>query len=95
MGGAGGRPRPKQALALGLAAGAVLVQVGSGLLRPGLNGMAQLSEMPLGLAHQFDEDFALATALLAKATHDLVQALAQLLCLLTQGLGRRRALTRD
>lgn len=51
--------------------------------------------MPLGLAHQVDEDFALATALSAKAAHDLVQALAQLLGLLTQGLGWRRAWARD
>lgn len=51
--------------------------------------------MPLGLAHQIDEDFAMATALAAKAVHDLFQALAQLLGLLTQGLGWRCALTRD
>ena len=51
--------------------------------------------MPLGLAHQVDEDFALATALSAKAAHDLFQALAQLLGLMTQGLGWRRVLVCD
>jgi mannitol/fructose-specific phosphotransferase system IIA component (Ntr-type) len=48
-----------------------------------------------GGTHQLDEDFALASALATKAAHDLLQALAQLLRLLTQGLGRWRALACD
>ena len=51
--------------------------------------------MSFGVAHQSDKDFALASALPAKAAHDLFEGLAQLLGLLTQGLGRRRALARD
>ena len=51
--------------------------------------------MPLGLAHQLDEDLALAAALSAKAVHDLFQGPAELLALVTQGLGRRGALARD
>jgi len=50
--------------------------------------------VPFGVAHQRDEDFALAATLAAKAAHDLLQGLAQLLRLLTQGLGRRGALAR-
>ena len=51
--------------------------------------------MPFGFAHQCDEDFALTSALAAKAAHDFFQALTQLLRLLAQGLGRRCALARD
>jgi len=51
--------------------------------------------VPLGFAHQFDEDFPLTSALAAKAAHGLVQVLAQFLRLLTQGLGRRGALACD
>ena len=51
--------------------------------------------MPFGVAHQRDEDFALASTLAAKAAHDLLQGLVQLLRLLTQGLGRRGAVARD
>jgi hypothetical protein len=47
--------------------------------------------VPFGVAYQRDEDFALASTLAAKATHDLLQGLAQLLRLLTQGLGRQGA----
>jgi hypothetical protein len=79
MGGAGGLEVPQQTLALGVAPGAVLVQAGAGLLRPCLNGLAQLSQVSLGFTHQFDEDFALASALAAKTAHGLVEGLAQLL----------------
>lgn len=51
--------------------------------------------MSFGFAHESDKDFALASALAAKAAHDLCEALAQLWCLLPQGLGWRRALARD
>jgi len=51
--------------------------------------------VPFRFTHQFDEDVALASALATKAAHDFFQALAQLLCLLTDDLGRRRALARD
>ena len=51
--------------------------------------------MAFSFAHQFDKDFALASALSAKTAHDLLQGLAQLLPLLTQGLCWWRALARD
>jgi hypothetical protein len=51
--------------------------------------------VPFGFAYQLEEDFALATALATKAVHDLLQALVQLLRLLTQDLGWRRALACD
>jgi hypothetical protein len=69
---AGSLQLPKQAPALGLAPGAVLVQVFPGLRRPGRHGMAPREERPFGFAPQFDEDCALATALATKAAHDLV-----------------------
>ncbi len=51
--------------------------------------------MSFSFAHQRDKDFALTSALSAKTAHDLLQGLAQLLCLLIQGLGWWRALARD
>ena len=93
--GAGSLEVPQQALALGRAPGAVVVQELSGLLHPALHGITQLAQVPLGCAHQLDKDFALASALAAKAAQDLFQGLAQCLSLDAQGLGRRGALTRD
>ena len=40
--------------------------------------------MSLGLAHQFDEHFALTSALTAKASHDFLEVLLQGLSLRTQ-----------
>jgi len=51
--------------------------------------------MPFRFTYQLDEDVALASALATKAAHDFFQALGELLCLVTQGLGRRRALVCD
>ena len=51
--------------------------------------------MAFSFAHQLDKDFALTSALSAKTAHDLLQGLAQLLRLLTQGLCWWRALARD
>ena len=52
----------------------------------------EVQQVPFGLAYQLDEDFALAPALTAKAVHDLVQALVQLLRLGFQGRGGEGAL---
>ena len=68
----------QQALALRLAQVGVLVQERLGLLGRDRNGTAQVQQVLFSLAHQRDEDFALAPALAAKATHDLVQGLAEL-----------------
>jgi hypothetical protein len=95
MRGTGRLEVPQQTLALGLTPPAVVVQALSGLLAPGINGLPQGSQVPFGVAHQRDEDFALASTLAAKAAHDLLQGLAQFLRLLTQGLGRRGALARN
>lgn len=72
-----------------------LVQEGFGLLGPRLNGIAQLQQVPLGLAHQLDKDFALASALTAKTPHHLLQRLMQLMSLRAQGRGRPATLRAD
>jgi hypothetical protein len=95
MGRAGSLQVAQQTLALRLAAGVGLMQAFSGWGSPGLNGLPQSSQVPFRFTHQFDEDLALTSALAAKATHDLFQGLTQYLCVLTQGLGRRRAVARD
>ena len=64
-------------------------------LCPGLNATAHVQQVLFGLAHQFDEDFALAPALPAKATHDLLQVLAQLMRLVCQCGGGESALPGD
>ena len=66
-----------------------------GLLGPGRNATAQVQQVLFGLAHQRDEDFALAPAPAAKATHDLVQGLVELLSGVLQARGRARALLAD
>ena len=43
------------------------------LLRQSGNGTADLQQLRFGVAHQLDEDFALAPALAPEAAHDLVQ----------------------
>ena len=85
----------QQALALRLAQVGVLVQERFGLLGPGRNATAQVQQVLFGLAHQRDEDFALAPAPAAKATHDLVQGLVELLSGVLQARGRARALLAD
>jgi len=84
-----------QALALRLAQVGVLVQERLCLLGPERNGTAQLQQVLCGLAHQRDQDFALAPALAAKATHDLVQGLVEFLSGVLQSRGRERALLAD
>src|SRR6516164_7622654 len=95
MCGMGSLEVPPPPLALGLTPHAVLVQALSGLLAPGFNGVPQDEQVPFGFAHQLDKDCALASALAAKAAHDLLQDLAQLPGLLTHGLGWRGALAHD
>lgn len=73
----------------------VLVQEGFGLLGPRLNGIAPLQQVPLGLAHQLDKDFALASALTAKTPHHLLQSLMQLMSLRAQGRSRPGTLLAD
>ena len=73
----------------------VLVQERFGLLGPGRNGTAQVQQVLFGLAHQRDEDFALAPALAAKATHHLLEVLAQLMYLVCQRGGGESALPGD
>jgi hypothetical protein len=70
----------------------VLVQEVFGLLGPRLNGIAQVQQLPLGLAHQLDKDFALASALTAEPPHHLLQTLMQLMGLRAQGRGGNGAL---
>ena len=41
------------------------------------NGASQLQKLLFGLAHQADEDFALASALVAKAAHDLFEVVVE------------------
>ncbi len=95
MGNAGGFQVAQQALALGLTEGSRVVQEGFRLLGPGLNGPAESQQVPFGLAHQRDEDFALAPALPTKTPHDLLQGLVQRMRLVAQwGRGERR-LPRD
>lgn len=66
-----------------------------GSLGQGDNGAAMRQELLFGLAHQADEDFALAAALAAKAAHDLRKGVVERLGLrLQQGRGRG-ALRRD
>jgi len=48
-----------------------------GGLRQRCNGAAQRQKLLFGLAHQADEDFALATALPAKAAHNLLKIVPQ------------------
>ncbi len=95
MGSAGGFEVAQQALALGLTEGSRVVQKGLRLLGPGRNGLAEGQQVPFGLAHQRDEDFALAPTLPPKAPHNLLQGLVQLMRLVAQwGRGERR-LPRD
>ena len=90
MGIAGGFQVAQQALALGLTEGRRVEQECFRLLGPGLNGPPEVQQVPFGLAHQRDEDFALAPALPTKASHDLVQGLTQLTSLMVQrGRGER------
>jgi hypothetical protein len=46
--------------------------------------LAEIKELPFGLAHQLHEDVALPAALATKATHDFFQCLVQLLGLGSQ-----------
>ena len=62
----------EQTLALRLTHMGVLVQQLLGLLAPTFNGMTEFQELPFRLAHQLDENFALASTLPAKAAHDLL-----------------------
>jgi len=95
MGSAGGFEVAQQALALGLTEGRRVVQKGLRLLGPGRNGLAEGQQVPFGLAHQRDEDFALAPTLPPKAPHNLLQGLVQFMRLVAQwGRGERR-LPRD
>lgn len=81
----------QQALTLGLMEGRRMVQEGVRLLSPRLNGLAEGQQLPFGLTHQRDEDFALAPALPPKTPHDLLQGLVQRMRLRAQwGRGARR-----
>jgi hypothetical protein len=89
---AGGFQVTKQALTLRLTQGAVLVQERFGVLAPGLYVTAQVQQVLFGLTHQCDEDLALAPALTAKASHDLLQGLVQRMSRGLQSRGWDRAL---
>ena len=49
-----------------------------------LDGLAEIKELPFGVAHQRHEDAALPSALAAKSPHDLCQLLLQMLGLAPQ-----------
>ena len=95
MGVAGRRQVAQQALTLSLSELGALVQEVFGLLGPRLDRLAQAQQVPFGLAHQLDEDFALAPALTAEASHDFLQTLMQLMSLRAQGGGGASALAAD
>ena len=59
-------------------------------LSQGGDGFALIKELLFGLANQFNEDFALATAAATKAAHDFAEAQLQVLRL---GLHSRMATT--
>ena len=84
-----------QALALDRTQGGRLVEEIVRFLGPGLNATAQVQQLLFRLAHQCDEDFALAPALPAKATHNLFEVLAQLLHVVLQCCGGQAALSGD
>lgn len=83
----------QQALALGLMEGRGVLQECCRLLGPGLQGTTEVQQVPFGLSYERDEDFPLAPALATKASHDLVQGLAQRTSLGAQcGRGARGSL---
>ena len=95
MGVAGRLQVAKQVLTLSLAELGVLDQEGFGLLSPRLYGLIQVQQVTLGLTHQFDEDFALASTLAAETSHDFLQTLIALKRLRAQGRGGSGALLAD
>ena len=64
-------------------------------LCPGLNATAHVQQALCSLAYQRDEDLALAPALPAKATPDLLEVLAQLMHLVCPCGGGESALPGD
>lgn len=92
---AGGFQVATHARALGLTQVGSLVQACFGILCPVCNGTPQVSSLSCGLAHQRDEDCALAPALTATAPHDLVQGLVQRVRGGRQSRGWDRALLTD
>jgi hypothetical protein len=64
----------RQALAFGRVDLHGVLKVALGLLDPLRQGLPQCQQMTFGLAHYFDEDPTLASALVAKATHGLFEA---------------------
>jgi hypothetical protein len=92
---AGGCQVATQALARGLTQVGILVQECFGIRCPVFTGVPQVSSLSFGLAHQRDEDFALAPALTAKAPHDLLEGLVQRMSGGLQSRGRDRALLTD
>lgn len=61
----------------------------------GHDGLAKVEQVLFGLAHQTEEDFALATTLPTKAVHDLLQGMLELLGLRLQRGRWRGPLSRD
>ena len=66
-----------------------------GSLGQGGNGTATFQQLLFSLAHQGDEDFALAATLAAKAAHDLGEGVLQALGLVLELGGPVVALLRD
>jgi hypothetical protein len=92
---AGGLVVASQAPALGLTEGGRLGEEIGRFLCPGLHATAHVQQSLFSLAHQLDEDFALAPALPAKAPHDLLEVLAQLMHWVCQCGGGESALPGD